>query len=246
MKKKIVSVTLLSLGLSAFSFADEWRLGIAGGAQSQTYKGVKRDFTVHPLIHYDSDRFYFQGDGAGIYFLKTDEHRLSLGAQYDWSSFKPKDSKDWQMKMLKKRKSSVMVNLDYTYVTPYGELNAEFNVDVLRKSKGITLDLGYTKMIEVGDVTFVPNVGVTWYSSRYNNYYYGISEGEAQRSGLAHYKSKSGVNPYAELNVIYKPAKQWELLMTGRYEHLSSQVKNSPMVNKKGSSLFKVGVSYLF
>ncbi|WP_171973732.1 MipA/OmpV family protein, partial [Wohlfahrtiimonas larvae] len=87
---------------------------------------------------------------------------------------------------------------------------------------------------------------IVGYNSRYNNYYYGISANESYRSGLTQYKSKAGINPYAELSVVYQVAPQWEMSVTGRYEYLSKKVRNSPMVNKKESSLLKLGVLYQF
>lgn len=246
MMKKLVCLAMLPLTWPLFASAEEWRFGLMSEVEFLSYQGVKRDVNIYPLIYYEGDRFYIEGDEAGVYFFKSEDHQLSLGVNYDWQSFTPKDSNNWQMKQLNKRKSSIMVNVDYTLVTPYGALSTELSTDILGRHKGITLDVGYTAMLEIKDVTLVPNLGITKYSGHYNNYYYGISDNEAKRSGLSPYKSKAGVNPYAELNLIYKAMPQWEMTMTGRYEHLSRQIKNSPMVNKKESMLLKLGILYQF
>lgn len=245
MKKKICIVLLLIFNCPG-SFANELRLGIMGEIDFPVYKGVKHDTVAYPFINYDSQRFYIEGDEAGIYFLKTEEQELSLGAGYHWQGLKPSDSTDHQIKLLDKRKESVMLNLDYTYITSYGGLSIELDVDLLRRNKGTTIDLGYIAQFDVGKVTLAPNIGAIWYSKHYNNYYYGISENESVRSGLPRYTSKSGINPYVELNVIYKVTDKWEALLSTRYEHMSHQVKKSPMVKSNGNKLVKFGVLYQF
>lgn len=244
-KKYLLMMIVSTLGWN-FSFSETLKLGLYGEVEKLPYKGVDSDFTVLPMVYYESRYFYIDGLEAGFYFLNDDVHQLSLGLGYEQVGLKPSDSSNQQIKQLNRRKDSLMANIDYTYISDWGAISAEFKFDTLGRNKGVALDLGYLAMVQTGDFTFVPNIGVVWYSEKYNDYYYGVSQAESQRSGLAHYKSKQGINSYVELNILYQVAPNWEMFATGRYEHLSKEVKNSPVVDQKESTNLKLGVMYQF
>ena len=75
-----------------------------------------------------------------------------------------------------------------------------------------------------------PMIGVTWSSSNFNDYYYGISAAESARSGLEEYEADSSVTPYARMVFDYSFNDHLSIWLEGSVRHLGSEVKDSPMV----------------
>ena len=69
-------------------------------------------------------------------------------------------------------------------------------------------------------------------SENYNDYYYGVSKNESRRSGLKSYSADDGWDPYGADRELQLG--DWNVYGTGRYERLSDEVKDSPMVDKSG------------
>ena len=81
-------------------------------------------------------------------------------------------------------------------------------------------------------LTLTPAVGIAYADRRFNRYYYGIRPAESERSGLAAYRPKASVQPYAESAAEYRFARHWSAFAGGRVEQLAKTVKDSPMVEK--------------
>lgn len=107
-------------------------------------------------------------------------------------------------------------------------------------------DLAWLYRYDNGGLTVTPGIGVEWNSQNQNKYYYGVSDSEAQRSGLNSYKPDDSWNPYLELTVSYSLTDNLSVYGTGRYSHLSNEIKDSPMVDKSWTGLLSTGVMYRF
>jgi outer membrane protein len=242
--KTLCAIFLASLSISLS--AEEFNLGLNAGGGASVYKGVGTEYYGFPLINYDNDIIYLDGTEVGYYFLKTPNHEFTVNLNYDGHQLDPSDSSDRRMKKLNNRRATMMGGLTYTYIDRWGAIQAQLLGDMLGNSKGVTADLQYMAQWSAGPITLAPTIGVTWYSSKYNDYYYGVSRSEARRSGFKQYKSDAGINPYLSLAVNYAVDNNWNVFVSGRYERLSSEVKDSPIVSKSGEASFQTGVSYKF
>ncbi len=246
---KLSSKLLLTLCFSSVmtaTYADSLSLGLIGEIDQSPYLGVSHDNSIRPYVNYESPLFYIDGLEAGFYLHQSAMQQLTLGVLYDETGFKPKHSDNWQMKQLDRRKYSAMATLDYTVITSFGAFGATLNHDILGRSKGTTFAVSYSVAKSLDKLTLMPSVGLTWHDRRYNNYYYGISEAESKRSGLAAYKSKQGINPYIELNVSYQVTPKWQIMGTARYDHLNKNIRRSPMVNRNNLYSLQLGFAYQF
>lgn len=246
---KLSSKLILALsfsGLTTIAQADSLSLGLIGEIDQSPYMGVDHDNNVKPYINYESPYFYIDGLEAGFYLHQSAMQQLTLGVLYDETGFKPKHSDNWQMKQLDRRKYSAMATLDYTVITSFGAFGATLNHDILGRSKGTTFAVNYSVAQTFDKLTVMPSIGLTWQDRRYNNYYYGITEAESKRSGLAQYKSKQGINPYIELNLSYQATPKWQIMGTARYDHLNKQIRRSPMVNRNNLYSLQLGFAYQF
>lgn len=243
---------LLALGVvtaiaaCAANAESNFSLGAGVGVMESPYKEYDTRVTPLPVVTYESDDFWFRGIGGGYYLWNDEADKLSVMAFYSPWQFKPKDSDNIQLRQLDRRKSTAMAGLSYIHNTQYGFLRTTLAGDVLDNSNGVVWDLAWLYNYTNGGLTVTPGIGVEWSSDNQNEYYYGVSRSESRRSGLSSYDPDSSWDPYLELTVSYRFADNWSVYGTGRYSHLSDEIKDSPMVDKSWSGLLSTGVTYRF
>ncbi|WP_039058163.1 MipA/OmpV family protein [Enterobacter sp. Bisph1] len=221
-------------------------LGAGVGAVESPYKQYDNLVMPIPVITYESDNFWFRGIGGGYYLWNDAADQLSVTAFYLPWEFKPKDSDNNQLRQLDKRRTTMMAGLSWIHNTDYGFLRAALSGDVLDNSNGLLGDVGWLYNYNRGALSLTPGIGVEWASANLNDYYYGVSRSEARRSGLKSYEADNSWNPYLELTVSYRLTDSWTVYGTGRYTHLSDEVKDSPMVDKSWGGLLSTGITYRF
>jgi outer membrane protein len=248
----VTKLKLLALGIivatsvSTAYAENQWSVGAGVGVINSPYKQYDRDIYPVPVITYEGDNFWFRGLGGGYYLWNDQTDKLSIMAYYDPTHFKPGDSDNYQLRQLDKRKSTMMAGVSWVHNTEYGFLRTALAGDTLDNSNGYIWDLAWLYRYTNGGLTLTPGIGVEYHSDNYNDYYYGVSHKESRRSGLNSYDADDGWNPYLELTASYKFAPDWNVYATGRYNRLSDEVKDSPMVDKSWTGLMSVGLTYSF
>ena len=199
-----------------------------------------------PAIDIENDMFYFKGFEGGAYLLKTDTQRVTAGLTYMPLAFDPDDSDDARMKKLDERKGSLFATVGYTMMGQWGVVRAQVAGDVMSKSNGLMADVSYLKRFQVGQWGLTPQAGAVWTNKKFNNYYFGISQAEADRSGLRQYQAKGGVSPYARLMADWKFADKWTFYAETSIRAHSKEISDSDMMDKKVMTSAGCGVSYIF
>jgi outer membrane protein len=246
-KFKVLALGVLTAITATSALADnKFSVGAGVGVLETPYKDYDRKVVPVPVITYEGDDFWFRGLGGGYYLWNDESDKLSVTAYYSPFEFKPKDSDNWQLRQLDKRKATLMAGLSYVHNTQYGFLRTSLAGDTLDNSNGISWDLAWLYRYTNGGLTLTPGIGVEWSSENMNEYYYGISGKESRRSGLDRYDPDSDWSPYLELSASYKLSDDWSVYGVGRYTHLSSEVKDSPMVDKSWAGALSAGVTYSF
>ena len=248
----MTKLKLLALGVLVATAAStvhaegKMSLGAGVGVINSPYKQYDRDVYPVPVITYEGDNFWFRGLGGGYYLWNDEADKLSVMAYFDPMHFKQGDSDSRALRQLDKRKSTMMAGLSYVHNTQYGFLRTSIAGDTLDNSNGFIWDLAWLYRHTNGGLTLTPGIGVDYSSENYNDYYYGVSHKESNRSGLKSYDADDGWSPYLELTASYKFASDWNVYATTRYSRVSDEVKDSPMVDKSWSGLFSTGVTYSF
>jgi outer membrane protein len=246
-KFKVLALGVLTAITATSALADNnFSVGAGVGVLETPYKDYDRDVVPVPVITYEGDDFWFRGLGGGYYLWNDESDKLSITAYYSPFEFKPKDSDNWQLRRLDKRKATLMAGLSYVHNTQYGFLRTSLAGDTLDNSNGISWDLAWLYRYTNGGLTLTPGIGLEWSSENMNEYYYGVSGKESRRSGLDRYDPDSDWSPYLELSASYKLTDAWSVYGVGRYTHLSSEVKDSPMVDKSWAGALSAGVTYSF
>lgn len=222
------------------------RLKIGANASFNSYGyNMDSDITVMPHAFYDNNRLYIEGNEAGAYVYKDAKNEWRATVGYDSRSFDPKNAPA-PLKALEERQWSAMVGTSYMRVTPYGGFKAQVETDALNRSDGTAIKLSHLSKFTHNKWTVYPEVGVQWFDDKYNNYYYGVSQKESLKSGVPAYKADAGVSPFALVSASYAFSPKWSGFISQSAEWLSSEQKDSPMVDNGTTLKTKVGFNYQF
>jgi len=246
MQKMLRLFCVAALFLTQAALSGELSVGAVGALNLSPYKSYDTTLLPLPFITYKSDMLYLKGTSAGVHLYKNDQHELSVGASYLGLSFKPGKTDDRALKHLDKRRSTLMADISYSYVSKFGLIRSRLGQDVLGQSNGMLGDLSLHIPWITDSFVLMPGIGVQWASSKHNEYYYGISRKESRRSGLRSYKPGNTFSPYLTLEAKYKLTDKWDLVAKGRVEYLTGRLQDSPMVGKSFATSIMAGVQYNF
>lgn len=209
---------------------------------------VDNSVLVLPQAFYDNNRWYLEGGEAGGYLYKDEDDQVRLGVIYEGQSFDPDDA-DAPLDSLDEREWSVMALASYMRITPYGGLKARAETDLLDRNNGTKVTFSHLSKFTHNDFTFYPEFGVQWFDDNYNDYYYGISNDEVERSDsteLEAYDSDSGFSPFARVTASYRVNDHWSVFGYQKFEYLADEQSDSPMVDENWESVSRIGVNYKF
>ncbi len=120
--------------------------------------------------------------------------------------------------------------------------------DISGNSEGTLASALVGRNWQVRNWNFHGLVGVHFFDSNINNYYYGVSEAEASRTQFTEYSAGSNVNFSAEAGVTYPIAEDWVFRSTARFSTVSDEDINSPLfeTTRSTSISLRTSVSYVF
>ncbi|MCL5051485.1 MAG: MipA/OmpV family protein [Firmicutes bacterium] len=252
-------VCIGGLSLFATTAHAEWSLGVAGISSDGSFRGIDRDtFAVPlivPLIGYEGERVYFRGLEAG--YRLNSQPRNTPPAQrspHEWAivvtaapfRFRPSDSDDAQMQLLDSRSFSAELAIDYKYRTPFGVADLRAGQDIRGNGHRLSGSYAYPISTDFRRWQVSPAVGVTYISSGYTDYYYGVSAQESILSGLPEYSSQDAFNPFARVSGYYRFNESWSMFGAFTGSRLSSKIANSPMAEGRYINSVILAVSYTF
>lgn len=258
MKNALLTVALLSLFMS-FAHANDidtpaktsYLDGLTVGALASF--GVDAYATddkvgVVPLVLYDNDYFYAEGSELGFYAHKDDKNWFRVGASYEARHFEPDDAKTTALKGLDERKPSANITLGYMHITHVGGFEVKAGADMMDRSGGQTISLAHRSYFKLADDKLIiyPKFGVNWYSEDYNQYYFGVSETESAKTGIATYKTKSSYSPFVSVSGKYQFSDHVGFFGNVKSEWLSGTQKKSPLVDDKMDIGLNAGLTYTF
>ncbi|WP_442891967.1 MipA/OmpV family protein [Acinetobacter sp. 161(2023)] len=247
LKKIAIAIVISNCFFYYTAYAEEssspdLTMGFNYSVNFQAYKGHKTSQTLLPTIFYDNDKFYIEGDDAGYYLFKDDKNQLRIDGHYDGNSYDPSG----ELRLLDKRKWSVLAGASYMRITPYGGFKARLNTDVLSRSKGTILRASYLAELDKGNLTVYPEAGFQWNNAKYNQYYYGVSDAESKRSGIAAYQPGQSISPFVSMTANYQLSKHVNAFSSVEFNYLSNEQFKSPMVKKRTDITPAVGLTFTF
>ncbi|OCG00503.1 hypothetical protein A9G12_04340 [Gilliamella sp. wkB112] len=236
----------MTLGYALSAAADPTSLGVGVGWTDSPYKKYSSNLYPIPHIDYDNGSFFIDDLSAGAYIYHTDNQSISIGGRYLTNEFKPHDSSNHKLKKLDKRYSTLLAEIEYNLNTSWGSFSSNVGADVLDESNSILVNADYTLPVAEGDLILLPTIGINWANSNHNNYYYGISHKESNRSKLRYHNADNSFTPYAELGAQYKLTNHFATYGGIHIDKLTGDAADSPMVDNSAITSIYMGVSYNF
>ena len=247
-----ILIGTLVLILSAGVHADDWddddndgsRFHLAVGAgvsvEQSAYVGGKDGAEVLPVLFAQVGRFYLRGPTLGVDLLDGENLSVSAGISLDLA-----DSRDDspQLADMAKLHDVWLGEVEASYEADWGEVGFSLAADVSGTHDGFLAGFSYGYPLELGSLQIEPEVGVEWHSAKVNRYYYGVGAAGV-RPDRPFYEPDAGVNYELGVTVTYPFAERHALSLEVEAEWLSSEVSDSPIVERE--SVASVGVSYLF
>ncbi|WP_312072564.1 MipA/OmpV family protein [Atlantibacter sp.] len=206
-------------------------IGVEGEAQFTPYKSYKTDYSAIPYLGYDNKIVYLDGTEAGVYLVNDDKNEFKARVWYLDVEYDPDNARQWAMRQLDTRHSTLMAGLSYQRITDIGAFRGEISGDTLNTSNGVMATLAWAGQIVVKPVTFYPQAGVDWYSEKLARYYYGVSERESMRSGLDSFSPHSAVAPWLAVAADWEVTRDVHFYLQPRITFLPSTIRHSPMVD---------------
>ncbi|EPC4490434.1 outer membrane protein [Serratia sp. BIGb0234] len=241
-----LSLIFAYLIYSPFSAAASWSLGAAAMVNDYGYVDTDAKTQGLPTLNYEKGNFYIHSLAAGYYLLNMPKDQISIITYYSPLGFDPDDSNNSQMKKLDKRDGTLMAGMAFTHKEKWGVIRASLAGDTLDNSNGVVGDVAFLYPIKAGKLRLVPGIGAVYNNGNQNDYYYGIGHAEAKSSGFSTYSAGESWSPYVELSANYQFNEHWYALASVRAVQLSSEITDSPMVDKDISSQALLGGGYRF
>lgn len=240
---------LVAFGCTSFAHAagTRWSVGVGAGVSSELYKDT--DYTTGTTVvgGYEGDYVYFRGRELGYRVLPQDSvQNFSLRLIYDGRHFDPSDSDDRQMRELDKRHATGLIGPKYELRLPLGKLEVGAAIEFTGEHDGYMAHAGWSYPMIAGPWGIIPGVGYEYNSSKMTNYLYGVSAGEASRSGLDQYDPDGAGQFYVGVNGFFHLSDSVRLDAGLRLTSYDSEIKDSPMVSHGENVAFFTAASYLF
>ena len=243
-------VLILSTGVHADDRDDDddndgsrFRLAVGAGVsvEQSPYVGGKDSVEVLPLLFVQMGRFYLRGPTLGVDLYGGDDLSVSAGISLDLADTNRGDSP--QLADMTEVDDVVLGEVEASYEAEWGELGFSLAADISGTHDGYLAGFSYGYPLELGRWQIEPEAGVKWHSAKVNRYYYGVGAADALPSRPL-YEPDAGMNHELGVTLTYPFAERHALSLEAGVEWLSTEVSDSPIVER--DNVASVGVSYLF
>ncbi|WP_353572467.1 MipA/OmpV family protein [Candidatus Albibeggiatoa sp. nov. BB20] len=246
MKKQLLSFVLFTFWLTSLAYAaDEpsiYRVGAIALWNTEVYQGTGSEARLLPALYLKSSRWEFNFKELKYSLIDTKQFKLSPILSLDMNGYDADDSP--VLTGMEDRDFSVGLGLAAKVKLGLFDVNASIQQDISNNSDGLLADLslGMTRPITRQLIAGF-KVGATYQDSDYSNYYYGVLPSEARDSRPA-YELDNTINPYVQVNAIYRLNKVWSLNSAIIYTQLDSEIEDSPIVGNGNEMTILLGITY--
>jgi outer membrane protein len=248
---RIILLSLLLAALSArasdFPLVDPLPEGGAGSggvgrATRSIYRGEGARFDYLPLNIFLGERAYLHGDRIGIKKDVDSRLRLDIFLAHRYEGT-PLDGIPPVLAGMAIREQGTDLGFGYRTRTSWGTAFGEVLHNVDGASRGRELRLGVRQERAVGRLRYWPQATLARRDAKLNNYYYGVSPGEATATRPAH-EPGGGLNLELAVYAAYPLSAHWKALAGVSATHWSGGVRRSPIVEGGLQPALSFGLLY--
>jgi len=240
---------LLAVFFTASSPAAEFEnriqgdLGIFINAGQSPIKGDSMSPLPLPYTYFDYGRAFTRIDTFGIKTLPLAYGYLEIVGRIKFDGYK--SAGNAALNGINDRQNSLPIGLGTFQLTPIGGFFLYAFHDTNR-SQGNLLEATYAAQIKLGESALYPQAGLEYFSSKYMQYYYGVSAAEAVASGYAAYTPGASTKPFFCLMVEVPVADGWIANFYARRKWLGAAIASSPLVDRKTQDSGFVTIAFRF
>lgn len=221
-----------------------WGAGVMMLLSSNPYRGGDTVVRVLPSLTFVGEHFFIVGPRAGYNLFRNRQFNANLVA--DVKFIGDAFEEEYFLEGMAKRRDTVMAGLD-TSLRLLGPFRLELSAmtDALDRHNGQEATLSLSRNWRRGGWSITPGAGAAWRSADYNNYYVGVRDNEATAERPA-YEPDYSVEFFARVMGRIEMSDSWSLLGSVRLEYLSSEVTDSPIIDKDKVTSAFLGLIYAF
>lgn len=248
MKKVLIGLAAILASTTVFA-ENRYGVGIGAGVSNNIYKGDKTQAYPIPLFDVDYGNFYLKAATLGYRFYKND--KLSTSIYIDPLAGFPIKGKDMKngYKNIDDRDFQVMGGIRLDAETGiYGirtGLNAQFGEHGAEGRASL-----YKMYFANNKLTIIPGIHFRGFSKHYTDYYFGVTSKEVERSSRDNlkneYKGGTAYSYGAVITLDYKLAENVSLDSFFGIEKFSSDISDSPIVERDWMYMIGGGIKYFF
>ncbi|MBN1816403.1 MAG: MipA/OmpV family protein [Sedimentisphaerales bacterium] len=207
------------------------------------YKGMDSDVFPIGIVFYESRLWSIRGTELGYRLFNDGAFDLKAIARWRFDGYDEDDSSS--LDGMANRHMTVDGGVSASWYGDWGAITASFVNDLLGEHDGQEVRAGYSRRFTWAPVTVTPSIGLRWQSDQVIRYYYGV-EGDEVRPGRTWYRPNDTVTPYAGISLSYDLQGPWSIFASMRYEWLTSDIADSPIVDDHHTLSFFAGLLYEF
>ena len=224
-------------------------VGLGGLYSTSVYKDVDSRSQVVPVLFGSIGKFRFEGRKVSYELFKRDQWTLSPIISFGFGQgFRQSDIKSGSHLYdgLEERDPSFGAGAELSYKSKLFSSSLSVESDISNNHSGYRVSWALRKNYMLSQQFIVtPSVSATYDSDKVNQYYFGITQQEANEL-RAQYDAKGGVNFDVGATVTWMPTTKWTVVSGANYVFYNSEVTDSPLVDSDGEALIFFGVGYNF
>jgi len=245
--KRVWFFPILLMSSMVHADMSQWSLGVAAAYSPAVYKDTPSNRTVIPVIGYEGEHIFLRGFDAGYrLFPQGSTQNIVFRVAFDPRTLKPSDSDDPQIRLLDKRKATVLGGVSYQLYTMLGMWEASLGSDIAGRHNGVYGELAWRLPIRFERWGITPSVGYAYNSDKLNNHLYGVSAHEAARSGLEKYDADWDGQYFIGATAYWAVTHNIRISGGIRYTNLEGDISASPVVGSSAGTMGTLGMVYLF
>lgn len=248
----VLGTVLLGSSLMAFDLTGS--VGVMGVSGTSPYQGVGSQSTLAPTFEVKSGDFFMRtGEvrysvfSMGYDLIKGETSTLSLIVNPLGGYRVKRSDLESGYKNIEDREYQFEAGLKYGYSTGWN--NIHLGVYALGGEHGNQVGANILRPFRVTDkLTVIPRAYVTYFDEDYVDYYFGVTKKEAaDNSKISRsYKGKAGATSGLDIAVSYNLSETWNIVGFAGVENLSSDMTDSPLVERDYIYRTGLGVTYKF
>jgi len=217
-------------------------------ARQPAYVGADHELRGVPLLHYENSWLRFSGLQADLKLPRhvfNEQHSMTGGlrVRYEDEGYEPGDS--LELAGMAERKGSAWAGVTASWHNPWADLSIEWLSDASRHSKGSKARLQVSRRFALERFALTPRVQADWLDEDYVDYYYGVRGTEAT-PGRAAFSGRSAATQALGLRIDYAITSQHQVFMDMSVTRLPNEIKDSPLIERRGTARTFVGYLYRF